>query len=91
MKRLVLTHKDRLMLFMRELVFSLCELQGVEAIVINADEQPQFKEEPAKDVLEIITVFSARFHGSRSRKSKKMIESLSDGNVETIADQMSLL
>lgn len=75
-KRLVLTHKDRLLRFGAELVFSLCEIQGIEIVIINKGDQPTFEEELAKDVLEIITVFSARLYGSRSKKHKQMIEQL---------------
>jgi len=32
------------------------------------------EEELAKDVLEIITVFSARLYGARSHKTKKLVE-----------------
>jgi putative resolvase len=35
-----------------------------------------FEEELAKDVLEIITVFSARLYGSRSRKNKKLLDDI---------------
>ena len=35
-----------------------------------------FEEELAQDVLEIITVFSARLYGSRSHKNRKLIETL---------------
>lgn len=35
---------------------------------------PQGEEDLAKDVLEIITVFSARLYGSRSRKNQKLLE-----------------
>ena len=76
MKRLVLTHKDRLMRF--GLVFGLCELQDVEVVIINAGEQPSFEEELVKDVLEIITVFSARLYGARSHKSKKLLDVLTE-------------
>ncbi len=76
MKRLVLTHKDRLLRFGSELVFALCEIQGIEVVIINKGDQPTFEEELAKDVLEIITVFSARLYGSRSKKHKQMIEQL---------------
>jgi len=71
--RLVLTHKDRLLRFGAELVFSICEEKGVEVIIINQGDEPTFEEELAQDVLEIITVFSARLYGSRSRKNKKLI------------------
>jgi len=76
MKRLVLTHKDRLLRFGSELVFALCEHQGIEIILIHKGDQPTFEEELANDVLEIITVFSARLYGSRSHKNKKLIKEL---------------
>ena len=76
--RLVLTHKDRLLRFGAELVFALCESQEIEVVIINQGDEPSFEEELAKDVLEIITVFSARLYGSRSRKNKKLIEGLKE-------------
>ena len=76
-QRLILTHKDRLLRFGAELVFSICEAKNVEVIIINqGDETPSFEEELAKDVLEIITVFSARLYGSRSKKNEKLISDL---------------
>lgn len=75
--RLVLTNKDRLLRFGSELIFSLCEIFNVEVVMINQGEQPLgFEEELAQDVLEIITVFSARLYGSRSHKNRKLVESL---------------
>nr|WP_290003820.1 IS607 family transposase [Moraxella atlantae] len=68
--RLVLTHKDRLLRFGAELIFALCEARNVEIVIINQSENPSFEEELAQDVLEIITVFSARLYGSRSKKIK---------------------
>ena len=76
-QRLILTHKDRLLRFGAELVFSICEAKNVEVIIINqGEEPPSFEEELAKDVIEIITVFSARLYGSRSKKNKKLINDL---------------
>ena len=72
--RLVLTHKDRLLRFGAELVFSICEAKGVEVIIINKGDDTTFEEDLASDVLEIITVFSARLYGSRSRKNKKLLD-----------------
>ncbi len=76
MKRLVLTHKDRLLRFGSELVFALCEIQEIEIVLIHHGERPSFEGELAKDVLEIITVFSARLYGSRSHKNKKLLDDL---------------
>jgi predicted site-specific integrase-resolvase len=73
-KRLVLTHKDRLLRFGAELVFSLCEARQVEVVIINQGDEVSFEEELAQDVLEIITVFSARLYGARSHKNKKLVE-----------------
>jgi putative resolvase len=41
---------------------------------VNQGEESSFEEELAKDVLEIITVFSARLYGARSHKNKKLVE-----------------
>ena len=73
---LVITHKDRLLRFGAELIFSICEMKNVEVIIVNQGDEPTFEEELAKDVLEIITVFSARLYGSRSKKNKKRSENL---------------
>jgi putative resolvase len=71
--RLVLTHKDRLLRFGAELVFAICEAKNVEVIILNKGAEGHFEEELAKDVLEIITVFSARLYGNRSRKNQKLL------------------
>jgi excisionase family DNA binding protein len=77
-ERLILTHKDRLLRFGAELIFSICKAKDVEIIIINRGEDASFEENLAKDVLEIITVFSARLYGSRSRKNQKLIEKLKE-------------
>lgn len=74
LSRLVLTHKDRLLRFGAELIFALCEAKQIEIVIINKGDEVSFEEELAQDVLEIITVFSARLYGSRSRKNKKLVE-----------------
>jgi predicted site-specific integrase-resolvase len=74
--RLVITHKDRLLRLGAELVFAICEAKGVEVVILNAGEEASFEEELAHDVLEIITVFSARLYGARSRKNAKMIAAI---------------
>jgi len=70
--RLVLTHKDRLLRFGAELIFAICEEKEIEVVLINQGNESSFEEELAADVLEIITVFSARLYGSRSRKTKSL-------------------
>lgn len=74
--RLVITHKDRLLRFGAELVFSICEAKQVEIVILNQGEDSTFEEDFAKDVLEIITVFSARLYGSRSDKNQKLLDNV---------------
>ena len=74
--RLVIAHKDRLLRFGAELVFAICEAKQVEVVILNQGEDTAFEEDLAKDVLEIITVFSARLYGSRSRKNQKLLDSV---------------
>jgi putative resolvase len=77
-ERLVVTHKDRLLRFGSDLIFTLCEQFGTEVIIINRSDDSTFEEDLASDVLEIITVFSARLYGSRSHKNKKIVEELKE-------------
>jgi putative resolvase len=76
MNRLVVTYKDRLLRFGSELVLALCEIFNVEVVIINQGKELSYEEELAQDVLEIITVFSARLYGARSHKNKKIVQAL---------------
>jgi predicted site-specific integrase-resolvase len=49
---------------------------GTQIIILNPKEEATFEEDLASDVLEIITVFSARLYGSRSRKNLKIMQKL---------------
>ncbi len=74
--RLVITHKDRLLRFGAEVVLAICQARNVEVVILNRGEDTTFEQDLAKDLLEIITVFSARLDGSRSRKNAKLIEAV---------------
>ena len=89
--RLVLSDRDRLLRFGSELIFSLCEQFGVEVVVINAAQNTSYEEDLASDVLEILTVFSARMYGARSRRNKALIARMSEAVPEpvTIAPAVS--
>ena len=54
----------------------LCEIYGTEVVIINRSEDSTFEEDLAQDVLEIITVFSARLYGTRSNKNKALLQEL---------------
>lgn len=83
--RLVIAHKDRLLRFGAELIFAICEAKNVEVVILNQGEDTTFEEDLAKDVLEIITVFSARLYGSRSRKNQKLLD-----GVKKVAEEAAL-
>ena len=82
----MLTHQDRLLRFGAELIFALCELQGIEIVIIHRGEQPSFEEELAQDVLEIITVFSARLYGARSCKNKQILDCLAEATQKKVTE-----
>ena len=71
--RLLLTHKDRLLRFGSQIVINLCNLFNIEVIILDDTILDQ-NESLAQDVIEIITVFSARLYGQRSHKNKKLID-----------------
>lgn len=81
--RLVITHKDRLLRLGAELIFAICEAKEVEVLIINKGEDTSFEEDLASDMLEIITVFSARLYGSRSRKSANMLDAVQKAVVDS--------
>ena len=75
--RLVLTHKDRLLRFGSELVFAICEEFNTEVVIINqTKEEISFEQELTEDMIELVTVFSARLYGSRSKKNKTLLENV---------------
>jgi putative resolvase len=74
--RLVITHQDRLLRFGAKLVFAICQAKEVEVVILNQGEDTTFEEDLVKDVLELITVFSARLYGARFPKSQKLVEGI---------------
>jgi len=62
--RVVVNYKDRLMRFGFELF---------ENVVINQTEAISFTEELTKDLIAIITTFSAKLYGAKSHKNKRLI------------------
>jgi predicted site-specific integrase-resolvase len=65
------THKDRLLLFVSELLFKLCQLRGIRVTVIEADTAASYEHQLSADVIELMTVFSARLYGRRSHQNRK--------------------
>lgn len=75
--KVVILHKDKLVRFGFELVQLLCELHDVEIEIIDKSEHSE-DEELTDDLTQIVTVFANRPYGSRSKKTKDLIERVSD-------------
>lgn len=75
--KLVILHKDRLVGFGFELIQLLCELHDVKIEIIDNSERRN-EEELTNDLIEIITVFANKLYGSRSKKTRTLIERVSD-------------
>lgn len=75
--KVVILHKDRLVGFGFELIQLLCELHNVDIEIIDKSERSN-EEELTDDLIEIITVFANKLYGSRSKKTKTLIERVSD-------------
>ena len=74
--RIVLNYRDRLLRFGNEIIFKLCQMHGIEVVVVSEDTNRMDEAELAADVLSVITVFSARMYGKRSPKNKKMVQAV---------------
>ncbi len=70
---IVLNYKDRLLRFGSELVFDLCKHFGVKVTILEAREDLKFEEELVQDVIELMTVFSAKLYGKRSHKNRSLL------------------
>ena len=64
-KRLVIAHRDRLVRFGYEYFEAFCKRHHTELVVINGESLSP-EQELVRDLIAIVTVFSARLHGLRS-------------------------
>lgn len=71
--RVVVNYKDRLIRFGFELFEKICQTNNTEIVIINQTKAISFQEELTKDLIAIITTFSAKLYGSRSHKNKRLI------------------
>ena len=73
--RVVILYKDRLIRFGYELIEYLCELNEVKLEVIDNTTMSK-EEELTRDLIQIVTVFANRLYGSRSKKTKQILQSI---------------
>ncbi len=73
-ERIVVNYKDRLIRYGYEILEEMCKHHNVIIEVINNTDDKTYEEELVEDVLSIITVFSSRLYGSRSHKTKRIVD-----------------
>jgi putative resolvase len=64
-RRIVIAHRDRLVRFGYEYFEAFCERHHTDLVVINVEAMSP-EQELVRDLIAIVTVFSARLHGLRS-------------------------
>ena len=64
-RRLIIAHRDRLVRFGYEYFEAFCQRHHTEIVVVNGEAMSP-EQELVRDLLAIVTVFSARLHGLRS-------------------------
>jgi predicted site-specific integrase-resolvase len=64
-RRLIIAHRDRLVRFGYEYFEAFCQRHHTELVVINGEAMSP-EQELVRDLIAIVTVFSARLHGLRS-------------------------
>lgn len=67
-RQLIIAYQDRFVRFGYDWFETFCQRHGTDILVIN-DETFSPEEELVRDVIAIVTVFSARLHGLRSHKN----------------------
>ena len=73
--KIVVLYKDRLIRFVFELIENICNKYGTAIEIIDNTEKTE-EQELVEDMIQIVTVFSARLQGKRANKAKKMIKEL---------------
>ena len=71
---LIINHKDRLLRFGSELIFTLCAFKRVTVKILEDSKERSFEEELSSDVIELMTVFCAKLYGKRSHKNKALLK-----------------
>ena len=73
--KIVVLYKDRLVRFGFELIEQICDKNNTTIEVIDHTDKTE-QEEVVEDLVQIITVFSCRLQGKRSKKTKELLKEL---------------
>ena len=73
--KVIVLYKDRLVRFGFELIENLCNKYETQIEIIDNTEKTE-EQELVEDMIQIVTVFSARLQGKRAHKAKKILEEI---------------
>jgi predicted site-specific integrase-resolvase len=71
--KVVVLYKDRLIRFGFDLIEYICQLNNTEIEIVD-NKQQSLEQELSDDLIQIVTVFANRLYGSRSKRTKNLIE-----------------
>jgi predicted site-specific integrase-resolvase len=74
-EKVVILYKDRLLRFGFELLENIFTNYGCNIEIIDNTEKTE-EQELVEDLIQIVTVFSCRLQGKRSKKTKELINEL---------------
>lgn len=73
-KKIIINYADRLLRFGNDILFQLCNLMGVEVLILNDEEEKNYEKKLVEDVLAILIVYSSKIYGHRAHKKKQCKE-----------------
>jgi putative resolvase len=73
-----ITHRDRLARFGFDLIENVCKIHNTKIIEVDGEEIPSANVELTRDLISIITSFSARLYGLRSDKMKNILKAVKE-------------
>ena len=74
-EKVIILYKDRLMRFGFDLFKSICDRHNTMIEIVETNAKTE-QEELVEDLVQIITVFSCKLQGKRSKQTKEMIKEL---------------
>lgn len=81
--KLIIEHKDRLTRFNHNLFVLFFKQLGVEVVCVEQILPKSFENELVEDMLGLLSSFSAKIYGKRSRQNKSKNETLSQNQAES--------
>lgn len=89
LQKVVVAHRDRLTRFGFELFDFIFKVHNVELEILSSNDIKEPARELLEDVLSIITVFTARFYGSRKYRILKKAKNLPEQRAKTVVSKVS--